>query len=308
MGFPFRGPDPSDDTQVDSRGSLKRFLGWVTEIDFAARLNNGLTAVTPGGAATESLPGVVQFASLAEATAGVSGKALSALRHAAVHNASSLADLNTRGLTLPSGSIIGLPFQDFTASNAGYLSPSFWYIDNGKIIPLVPLVATTPAALTYLVSVSGSGKTYSALYFTPGATSAIISGSADEYRYIGATTGFYLWRGTASLSFASGFADFSGASAVTVNGIEASMGLATSRPDGATVAPYQTLATLPAIARPVGERVFGGGVSVPSYGWYLANFAVQTAGTILLLATSTPTNGQTVAEGSITFKRQVPTA
>jgi hypothetical protein len=55
MGLFFRGQDPSDDSHIDNRGSLKRFLGLVTEIDWAARLNAGLT--TPGSASSDTLAG-----------------------------------------------------------------------------------------------------------------------------------------------------------------------------------------------------------------------------------------------------------
>lgn len=93
MGLPLRGPDPADDTQIGNFGWLKRFLGWTTEIDFAAALNGALTTPPRAGGASEAQTGVTQFATAAEVAAGtVATKSVSPLRLAAA-----IADLLTGG-------------------------------------------------------------------------------------------------------------------------------------------------------------------------------------------------------------------
>lgn len=302
-----------EDRLVALAGRLGAVLG--LEQDWAAQLTGLLNAPQAILAATQTVPGIIRRATAAEALAGTDDSAaLTALGLAGATEVRRYANitalLNGAG-SARDGMLAVMPAQ---STGNGLLLASVWkFIGSfGKWIPALPLQATTVGVLT---DIKGWGSTVGTTFYARDTYIRVTRDAAnaaagwDEYVWIGPSTGWFIWRGAVAPSFASGYQDYATNTAVTVNGDEATAGIAVTRTDGGVLATYNGIVTLPATARPYQERVFGGGASAPSAGWYLANWALQNTGVCLLLATSAAGGpAPTVAEGSITFRRQVPTS
>jgi hypothetical protein len=177
----------------------QRIAGTVgKEIDWAARLNNGLVAPTSAGLASESAGGVTQLAADADVIAGVLTKPMSPGR-APIRAFTSFAAMGAAYASMRSGTICVLP--DIATTNG--VVASVWQVRTGGIFPLIAITATTAAALNDLVTIV-AGITNLALI--AGHTEARVPNGTryDTYRYIGATTKFLLWEGRVPITFASG--------------------------------------------------------------------------------------------------------
>lgn len=307
MGVKVPGPDPSDDLHAESRGSLKRFLGWVNEIDWAKQLTDALNAPQAIMAATKTVPGILRLATTPEAVAGTLDTAavtpLGLLSASNVRRFTSFSALHAAAGTLGDGQLAVLLTQ--TTTN-GSVAGSVWRSDGTGWQPALPLRVSSAAVLADLKALPGS---YSSISYLVGETRALVpvSGPAiEEYMWVGSTTGFFIWRGALPVSWGTNYKDYA-TTTLTVNGSEASLNFGTQRSDSGSVTAYQTLLTTDSAGKPINERVFGGGLNSSQSGWGLANFAIQNTGAVLMLAI-TGTSPYNTAEGAVHYRRQVPTS
>lgn len=309
MGFPFRGPAPATEDQVGILGTL---------LDWKARLETGLVAPQAILAATKAIPGILRLATDAESLAGVmDAAAITPAQAANARIAPQFTTLSAMAAVLPTGSLVVVPQVDYAGVGsvpAGTVYRSLWHIDSGKAKPLLPLRVSS---LNFLNSSNFTNNVVKAnVVLEPFETRALIQRTTaplayDEYLWIGATTGFLLWRGLFTVGiYSPRYQQDSRDTKAWVDGEQVGFEIAVNNLAGITPAQYDQIASFPVNFRPASD-VFHGGSVYPfgTYAWNPATYYSQSTGFHGLLS-QPPAGGTGVAANILgssgSFKRVIP--
>lgn len=305
MGVRVPGPDPTDDLHATPFGFLKRWLGWTSEIDWAAQLNNALTTPQAILAATKTVPGILRLATAAEALAGTNDTAaLTALVAMGASEARRYTSLSALGAaTSRDGQLAVLPAL---ALGGGFLGPSVWQGNSaGTWAPALPLQVSNSGALSALVTAI---LTTTGLTAVNRVTKALLSvdGRVDEYVWIGVTTGFYLWDGylTPVLQSSTTAATDQPASIVHVRGEWVDIEAFLVAPSGGLAVGQSVLQLDTTLAKPTGDGFMNGGYANGSSWSPMVCYVSQA--TKLQTLTALPASAAFRPSGS--YRRTVPTA